>query len=149
MTERENRYFRIHTADNAYITQRPRGLFTAIGKLVDNGILNEEEVDRDWKNRHWFEANLPVPPFYDDGNSAKAITWYKNSEQGMAMFRRMDFYLRMAAKYGLALFITQADRSPGRIVYEDDYQIGVVNSAHSGDGFSTSEYSVRDYSHEK
>ena len=26
------RYFRVHTADIAYITQQPRGIFTAIGK---------------------------------------------------------------------------------------------------------------------
>lgn len=36
------RYYRIHTADIAYITQQPRGIFTAIGKLVDAGILSEE-----------------------------------------------------------------------------------------------------------
>ena len=36
------RYYRIHTADIAYITQQPRGIFAAIGKLVDAGILSEE-----------------------------------------------------------------------------------------------------------
>jgi len=133
-------YFRIHTRDCAYMTQRPRGLFTAIGKLVDSHMLTEEEVKRYWENRHWFEAHLPVPPFYGDGNSVKAITWYKQNAQGLAMFHRMDFYLAMAEKYELPLFITQTDRSPGPIVYEDEYQIGVINSEHSGDGFRTSEY---------
>ena len=28
------RYFRVHTADIAYITQQPRGIFTAIGKRI-------------------------------------------------------------------------------------------------------------------
>lgn len=41
--EGREKYYRIHTADIAYITQQPRGIFTAIGKLVDAGILSEEE----------------------------------------------------------------------------------------------------------
>ena len=59
------RYYRIHTADIAYITQQPRGIFTAIGKLVDAGILSEEETAEYWKNRAYFEKVLPVPPFYE------------------------------------------------------------------------------------
>ena len=58
-------YYRIHTADIAYITQQPRGLFTAIGKLVDAKTLTEEETAEYWKNREYFEKVLPVPPFYE------------------------------------------------------------------------------------
>ena len=135
-----SKYFRIHTDDNAYLTQRPRGLFTAIGKLVDQNKLTQKEVDEYWKNRHWFENNLPVPPFYDDGNTIRAITWYKNTEAGMGMFQKMDFYFSMAEKYEQPLYITQTDISPGKIVYEDDFQIGVVESNHSGESFTTVEY---------
>ncbi|MBO4639688.1 MAG: hypothetical protein J5710_08035 [Treponema sp.] len=39
-------YYRIHTADIAYITQQPRGIFTAIWKLVEAKILPEEETAR-------------------------------------------------------------------------------------------------------
>lgn len=44
------RYYRVHTADIAYITQQPRGIFTTIGKLVDTKILSEEETAEYWKN---------------------------------------------------------------------------------------------------
>ena len=27
------KYFRVHTADIAYVTKQPRGIFTAVGKL--------------------------------------------------------------------------------------------------------------------
>ena len=57
------RYYRIHTADIAYITQQPRGIFTAIGKLVDAGILSEEETAEYWKNRAYFEKVLRCLPF--------------------------------------------------------------------------------------
>ena len=57
------RYYRIHTADIAYITQQPRGIFTAIGKLVDADILSEEETAEYWKNRAYFEKVLRCLPF--------------------------------------------------------------------------------------
>ena len=43
------KYYRVHTADIAYITQQPRGLFTAIGKLVDAKTLTQEETAEYWK----------------------------------------------------------------------------------------------------
>ena len=70
------KFYRVHTADIAYITQQPRGIFTAIGKLVDAKILSEEETVEYWKNREYFEKVLPVPPFYDEANPDKATTWF-------------------------------------------------------------------------
>ena len=46
------RYFRVHTADIAYITQQPRGIFTTVGKLVD---ANVENVD--WSHLNDREKN--------------------------------------------------------------------------------------------
>ena len=57
------RYYRIHTSDIAYITKRPRGIFTTVGKLVDGKILTEDEEKEYWRNREYFEKVLPVPPF--------------------------------------------------------------------------------------
>lgn len=94
------RYYRIHTADIAYITQQPRGIFTAIGKLVDVGILSEEENAEYWKNRAYFEKVLPVPPFYEEGNPDKAITWFKDTPEGNQIYSEMTFYREMARKYG-------------------------------------------------
>ena len=33
------RYYRVHTADQAWLTKQPRGIFTTVGKLVDAGVL--------------------------------------------------------------------------------------------------------------
>ena len=52
------RYYRIHTADIAYITQQPRGIFTAIGKLADACILSEEETAEYWKNRAYVTTRI-------------------------------------------------------------------------------------------
>ncbi|MBP7902414.1 MAG: hypothetical protein KA015_06325 [Spirochaetes bacterium] len=121
------KYFRIHSNEIGFRTQQPVGLFVAIWTLVDKKILSEDEISEYWIQRKWFEENLPVPPFYNDGNSINAITWYKNNDMGNSMYKRMNFYLDMAAKYNMPLSISVCAEEPGRIVYEDDYQIGVVD----------------------
>lgn len=121
------RYYRIHTADIAYITQQPRGIFTAIGKLVEAGILSEEETAEYWKNRAYFEKVLPVPSFYDGGNPDKAITWFKDTPEGNRIYSEMTFYHEMARKYGTRLYMSECDEIPREIIYEDDYQIAIKN----------------------
>lgn len=121
------RYYRVHTADNAYLTQQPRGIFTAVWRLVDDGILSEAETAEYWKNRRYFEEILPVPPFYEQGNPEGAITWFKDTEAGNRIYEQLTFYRDMAAKYGLALYLTECNELPGEVIYEDDYQIAVKN----------------------
>lgn len=121
------KFYRVHTADIAYITQQPRGIFTAIGKLVDAKILSEEETAEYWKNREYFEKVLPVPPFYDEGNPDKATTWFKNTEQGNCIYAEMTFYREMAKKYGTQLYISECDEVPGEVIYEDEFQIAIKN----------------------
>lgn len=121
------RFFRVHTADIAYITQQPRGIFTAIGKLVDAGIMSEEEIKEYWKQREYFERVLPVPPFYEKGNPDGAVTWFKETEQGKDIYRQMAFYRDMAAKYDVQLYISECSELPGEVIYEDEFQIAVRN----------------------
>ena len=121
------RYYRVHTADIAYITQQPRGIFAAIGKLVDAKILSEEETAEYWKNREYFEKVLPVPPFYNEGNPDKATTWFKNTEQGNRIYVEMTFYREMAKKYGMQLYMSECEEVPGDVIYEDEFQIAIKN----------------------
>lgn len=119
------RYYRIHTADTAYLTRQPRGLFTAVGKLVDAKLLTEEEEKEYWRQRQYFEKVLPVPPFYEKGNPDHAVTWFKDTPEGNRIFQEMTFYRRMAGKYGLKLFLSECTELPGEVIYEDDFQIAV------------------------
>lgn len=121
------KYFRIHTAENAYLTKQPRGIFTTVGKLVDAKILTEEETKEYWKNREYFEEVLPVPPFYENGNPDGAITWFKENEKGKEIYSQMSFYREMASKYGVELFRSECTEIPGEVIYEDDFQIAVKN----------------------
>ena len=121
------RYYRVHTADQAWLTKQPRGIFTTVGKLVDAGVLSEAETEEYWNNRRYFEDVLPVPPFYDQGNPDGAITWFKDTPDGNRIWEEMTFYRNMAVKYGVQLYLSECTDIPGEIIYEDDFQIAVKN----------------------
>ncbi|MCR5726222.1 MAG: hypothetical protein K6G24_02050 [Lachnospiraceae bacterium] len=121
------KYYRVHTADIAYLTQQPRGIFTAVGKLVDAKTMNEDEIKEYWKNREYFEKVLPVPPYYEQGNPDGAITWFKDNEKGNDIYKQMTFYRAMAKKYGVPLYRSEANEIPGEVIYEDEFQIAVKN----------------------
>ena len=121
------RYYRVHTADQAWLTKQPRGIFTTVGKLVDAGVLSEAETEEYWNNRRYFEDVLPVPPFYDQGNPDGAITWFKDTPDGNRIWEEMTFYRNMAVKYGVQLYLSECTDIPGEIIYEDTFQIAVKN----------------------
>ena len=123
------RYYRIHTGDIAYMTKRPRGIFTAVWRLVDSKMLTEEEEKEYWRNREYFEEVLPVPPFYQDNNPDGAITWFKDTPEGDGIWKQMTFYRDMCGKYGVKLYISECETVPGELVYEDAYQIAVKGDA--------------------
>ena len=121
------KYYRVHMKDIAYKKGQPRGIFTAVWKLVEAGIMNNEEVKTYWKNKAYFEEVLPVPPFYDQGNPDGAVTWFKDNEKGNDIYNQMTFYREMAKKYDVQLYRSECNEIPGEIIYEYDFQIAVKN----------------------
>ena len=120
-------YFRIHTSDIAWLTKQPRGIFTTVGKLVDAKILTEEETAEYWKQREYFEKVLPGPPFYEQGNPDHAVTWFKDTSQGQDIWKQLTFYRQMCSKSGITLYKSETEEIPGEVIYEDDFQIAVIN----------------------
>jgi predicted acetyltransferase len=59
----KTKYYRVHSADVAWLTKQPRGIFTAVWRLIDAGVTNEEETAEYWQNRKYFEEALPRPPY--------------------------------------------------------------------------------------
>ena len=100
------KYYRVHMKDCAYITKQPRGIFTAVGKLVDSKMLTAEEEKEYWRNREYFERVLPVPPFYEKNNPDGAITWFKDNEDAKKNWDQMTFYREMCNKYGIKLYVS-------------------------------------------
>lgn len=121
----KTKYYRVHSADVAWLTKQPRGIFTAVWRLIDAGVTTEEETAEYWRNRKYFEEALPLPPYYEAGNPEGAVTWFKDTEKGNEIWQQMTFYRDMGNKYGVPFYISECIEIPGEVVYEDDFQIAV------------------------
>lgn len=95
-------FYRYHSSAINRRTNEPEGLFVAVWRLIDRKLVTAAEERQYWRNRKWFDENLPIPPFYGDGNPEGAITWYKDTREGNLMSRRMTFYFGLAKKYGVS-----------------------------------------------
>ena len=66
------KYFRYCAPYVSPHTNQRYGIFIAVWHLVrDKKVSMEDEADY-WKARAWFEASLPIPPFYATGNEERA-----------------------------------------------------------------------------
>lgn len=117
-------YTRYHVNYISPKTGQPVGLFVAVWSILDT-CLTKDEVQEYWQNRNYFEKVLPIPPFYSDGNTIGAVTWFKENNNTVAIIEKLEFYFRMLRKYNVDVVKSQSD-NPGTIIYEDEYQVGVI-----------------------
>lgn len=119
------KYHRFCSPDISPYTGERYGIFVAVWHLIrDKRVTPEEEADY-WSHRQWYEANLPVPPYYADGNPQRVITWFKESTMDHPLLDRLSFYQNLAAKYDLLIQL-ESTELPGTIVYEDAFQVAAV-----------------------
>lgn len=125
---RSMRYMRIQTRYCGK-TGKPVGIFGACWHLLRRTMhadgLDDKEKEVFMEIEHWFVEHLPTPPFYEDGNSIKAITWFK-TESCEEMLGRLEPLIQLLEKYKVQYDIVYTNHV-GRIIYEDEYQVGVVD----------------------
>jgi len=120
------KYARIQGRENAYRTGKPVGVFAAVYRLEQAGLLTDKEKAIFHEIDHvWFEKNLPNPPFYDDDKPGKPITWFKTATTGF-MIEKLYPLMDMLEKYAKPYDIVYSN-FPGRIVYEDEWQVAVYS----------------------
>lgn len=109
-------------------TGKPVGIFGACWHLMRGTMrqdcLTDEDKETFLSVEAWFEEHLPNPPFYEDGNTIRGITWFKTGTTD-EMVARLDPLLRLLEKYGVPYDVVFTNH-PGEIVYEDEFQVGVV-----------------------
>ena len=98
------------------------GIFGMIHKLKEAGRLSVDQKRLHADIVEWFEANLPNPDFYNESNPKGYVTWFKESAE--EMLERMDELRSLVQDVGGCCKRIESD-DPGKIVYEDDYQIAV------------------------
>ncbi|MEV4216802.1 hypothetical protein [Nonomuraea sp. NPDC049725] len=100
------------------------GIFVAVDHLRRKNLLTPEEEGLYFDIDDWFREHLPEPPFYADGNSIGAITWFKSAPTG-AMLARLEPLRDLLTVHGVRCDLVRAS-DPGELIYEDEYQVGVI-----------------------
>lgn len=100
------------------------GIFVAVDHLRRADRLSEDEEELYFDIDDWFNANLPNPPFYEDGNTVCAVTWFKRPTSP-EMLKRLEPLCDILTKYGVE-WVAAESSDPGEVVYEDKFQVGVI-----------------------
>jgi hypothetical protein len=106
-------------------TGAPVGVFVAVDHLRRTGRLSEEEIVHYAFVDAWFQENLPNPPYYGDGNSIGAVTWFRDAAEEMIV--HLQPLLSILDSKGVE-WQRSFSADPGEVVYEDRWQVGVVPS---------------------
>lgn len=124
---RTPKYVRIQGREIAYRTQKPVGVFVLNWRRIRDNVYSPEDVQIYHDTHRWFLENLPEPPFYgnDNENPQGAVTWFKTESSG-EMLERIQPLLDLLDRYGVPYDIVYTDYV-GRIVYEDEWQVGVID----------------------
>ncbi|MEV7867236.1 hypothetical protein AB0P17_14300 [Streptomyces sp. NPDC088124] len=111
------------------------GVFALANGLARSGALTEEQW-RFWRaGNDWYDANYPDPStvdplVYDPERHPGAVAWFKPSPEAEPLIARLAGYLELLTAHGVG-WQEMRSTDPGRVVYEDVYQ--VVTVPHSQD----------------
>lgn len=121
------KYMRIQGRELAYRTGKPVGVFVLNWRRIRDGIYSKEDSDLYEETHKWFLEHLPEPPFYGDNNDNPqgAVTWFK-TEAYEEMSAKAEVLTGLLDKYNVPYDIVFSDYV-GKIVYEDKWQVGVVD----------------------
>ncbi len=119
-------YMRIQGRDLSYRTKKPVGIFSLGWRLIRNEIFSEDDKILFINIDQWFKDNLLEPPIYYDDNSIGAITYFK-VDNTAHMFEKLKPIMGLFKKHNVAFDIVYTDFI-GRIIYEDEYQVAVIDT---------------------
>jgi len=99
------------------------GVITEARILRDDGRLEAYEVQALEKAYEWLNLHLPCPPFSSSNWPRAAVCWFKD-DAGDAV-RRMWDLVAILREHGAPVRILRS-QTPGKILYEDEYQVVVL-----------------------
>ena len=115
------KYVRIQGQELASNTMYAKGVFSMCWELIQNDIMDEEDEGLYREIDDWFAHELPWPP--QCKNHEKVVCFFKteNSEEMIKMIRPALWLLE---RYNHPFYVVYTN-TPGKIVYEDKYQVAV------------------------
>ena len=113
------KYVRIQGRDVAANTMHAAGIFGICTRLVQRGIMDEEDVALWREIDSWFAEELPFPE--PCMRKERVICFFK-TENADLMLKMLNPAMWLLERYEVPFFMIYTNR-PGEIVYEDDYQV--------------------------
>ncbi|WP_315785405.1 MULTISPECIES: hypothetical protein [unclassified Bradyrhizobium] len=98
------------------------GIITEARLLRDRGQLATYQNAWLEDTYTWLNAHLPCPPFSTSNWGAEAVSWFKDTAE--PSIKKMWEIAALLEEHGIAVRLLRS-KNPGKIVYEDDFQIVV------------------------
>lgn len=99
---------------------RKRGVLIAAHELRDSDKLSADEHGVLQDALRWFNQNLHVPPCLKLPENRRALSWFKSDAK--APLSRMWALVEILKAHGLQVELHKT-RTPGRVIYEDGWQV--------------------------
>ena len=123
----EGRFLRFATVRKHPASGRRTGVFIAAYELLEAPELEAATRAAVRDALSWFEHNLPVP----DGFEHEAAVFLFKSDAGESIHRIWSI-VRILREHGIHAEMQTIER-PGKVLYEDEYQVAVVPWASSAE----------------
>lgn len=98
------------------------GIVTEARLLREQERLSPEEDARLEESYDWLNDNLPVPPFSSRSWPRDVVAWFRDDAH--EAIRRMWDLVALLEDHGRPVRLLRS-KSPGRVLYEDDFQVVV------------------------
>ncbi|MDH2355662.1 hypothetical protein QCM80_34070 [Bradyrhizobium sp. SSUT112] len=98
------------------------GIITEARLLHDRGQLAPYQSAWLAETYAWLNVYLPCPPFSTSNWGPEAVSWFKDTAE--PSIKKMWEIAALLEEYGTAVRLLRS-KNPGKIVYEDDFQIVV------------------------
>ncbi|MCR5308232.1 MAG: hypothetical protein K6E24_04480 [bacterium] len=116
------KYVRIQGQELAKNTMYARGIFSMCWDMVHNDLMEEEDALLFREIDDWFAHELPWPP--QCKNQEKVICFFK-TENSKEMLNMIQPAMWLLERYNHPFYLVYTNTLPGKIVYEDKYQVAV------------------------
>ena len=116
------KYVRIQGQELAENTMYARGIFSMCWDLVHSDAMEEEDALLFKEIDDWFAHELPWPP--QCKNQEKVICFFK-TENSKEMLNMIQPAMWLLERYNHPFYLVYTNTLPGKVVYEDKYQVAV------------------------
>jgi hypothetical protein len=115
------------------------GVFALVNTLARDGKLTLEQerfrrANNDWYDAAYTNPTTVDPTVYDLERNPGAVAWFKSSSH--ELIARVDGYLEILSAHEVGCERVESP-DPGKIIYEDEYQVVAVPHAWKGSADST------------